>query len=114
MSKPRRGEDYLSDNLEAMQRIMTYTGDLSYQQFTSNIMAQGATIRNLQVIGDATKKLSLTLRGSFPDIRWREMAGMRDKIVHEYFGINLEVVWEVARKDLPAVSNQIEDILRQR
>ena len=114
MSKPRRDNDYLSDILEAMQRIMAYTKDLSYEQFISNVMAQDATIRNLQVIGEAAKKLSQSVRSIYPDIRWREMAGMRDKIVHEYFGVNLEVVWEVARKDIPQLSALIGDILRER
>jgi len=76
-------------------------------------MVQDAVLRNLQVIGEATKKISPSLCNANSDIPWREMAGMRDKIVHEYFGINYRIVWEVAHQDLPQVLPQLELILQQ-
>jgi uncharacterized protein with HEPN domain len=74
---------------------------------------QDAVIRNLQVMGEATKKLSMQLREVHPQIPWREMAGMRDKIIHEYFGINYDIVWTVASQEVPQLFPQIMQIRRQ-
>jgi len=111
MSMPRRDEDYLSDICEAMQRIIAYTDEFSYEQFLEDPRTQDAVIRNLQVIGEAVKKLSASLRTRRRDVPWREMAGLRDKIVHDYFGINYDIVWTVARQELPALLPQIEALL---
>ena len=85
MSKQRRDRLFLGDIAEAIGRIIAYTGKLSYEQFLGDTMVQDAVLRNLQVIGEATKRLSPSLRDALPALPWREMAGMRDKIVHEYF-----------------------------
>jgi len=113
MSKPRRDKHYLADITEAIGRIISYTKDLTYEEFLNHTMVQDAVLRNLQVIGEATKKVSPSLCNANSDIPWREMAGMRDKIVHEYFGINYRIVWEVAHQDLPQVLPQLELILQQ-
>lgn len=111
MSKPQRDKLYLAHIAEAIQRTIAYTADLSYEQFLGDTMVQDAVLRNFQVIGEATKKLSTAIRHTHPDLPWREMAGMRDKIVHEYFGINLQIVWDVAHQDMPRLLPQIEAIL---
>jgi len=111
MSKQRRDSDYLGDIREAMERIIAYTTDLSYEQFLNDSKTQDAVIRNLQVIGEAAKKLSIPVRRANPYIPWREMAGMRDKIVHDYFGVNYEIVWTVARDQLPTLLLQITSLL---
>jgi uncharacterized protein with HEPN domain len=74
---------------------------------------QDAVLRNLQVMGEATKKLSSQLRDRYPDVPWREIAGMRDKVVHEYLSINYEIVWAVVSLDIPGVFPRIREILRQ-
>ena len=88
MSEQRRDKNYLADIQEAIQRILAYTEGLSYEPFLEDRKTQDGVIRNLQVIGEAVKKLSPSLRNAHPQLPWREMAGMRDKIVHDYFGIN--------------------------
>jgi len=113
MSKPQRDKHYLADITEAIGRIISYTKDLTYEQFVNRTMVQDAVLRNLQVIGEATKKVSPSLCNANSDIPWREMAGTRDKIVHEYFGINYRIVWEVAHRDLPQILPQLEVILQQ-
>jgi len=113
MSSKRRDKDYLADIQEAIQRIIAYTEGLSYEQFLEDYKTQDAVIRNLQVIGEAVKKLSRPVRDTHRYIPWREMAGMRDKIVHEYFGIKYDIVWAVVREDLPALLPQIEALLEQ-
>jgi len=113
MSKPRRDNQYLADILEAIRRILDYTQDLTYDGFLRSPMIQDAVLRNLQVVGEATNKLSSTLQANYPDMPWQVMAGMRDKIVHDYFGIDYQVVWDVARGDLPQLMLQVETILRE-
>jgi uncharacterized protein with HEPN domain len=113
MSAHRRDQDYLSDIFEAMDRILSYTSDLDYDRFMEDKKTQDAVLRNLQVMGEATKKLSQRLREVYPGTPWRQIAGMRDKVVHEYFGINYDIVWAVVSRDIPDVFPQIEAILTQ-
>lgn len=113
MSKQRRDKDYLGHIREAMQRIIAYTDGLSYAQFLEDTKTQDAVIRNLQVIGEAAKKLSAPLKQAHCHIPWKEMAGMRDKIIHEYFGVNYDIVWMVAQQELPALLLQIESLWAQ-
>lgn len=106
MSAERRDDEYLADIREAVDRIGSYVGQLSFEDFLQDAKTQDAVIRNLQVIGEAAKRVSLALRGRL-DLPWREMAGIRDKIVHDYFGIDFEVVWEVVTHDLPALRGRL-------
>ena len=111
MSNPRRDCQYLADIVEAMKRALAYARDLSFHNFTNHNMAQDAILRNLQVIGEAAKKLSPALRARYRDVPWRDMAGLRDRIVHDYFGIDYEVAWDVVTNDLPRLLDVIEVIL---
>lgn len=101
MSSPRRDGQYLADICEAMHRVLTYTKDMSCEEFAAREMAQDAVLRNLQVIGEAAKKLSPELRAQHNSVPWRDMAGLRDRIVHDYFGIDYDVVWSVVSNDVP-------------
>jgi uncharacterized protein with HEPN domain len=104
----RRDKQRLDDLVEATRRITSYIRGLTYEQFLEDSKTQDAVIRNLQVIGEAAKKLSQPLRKAHPHVPWKEMAGMRDRIVHEYFGIKLDIVWVVVSQELPAVLREIE------
>lgn len=110
MSK-RRDFDSLNDIKEAIGRILTYTADLTYQQFMEDIKTQDAVVRNLEIIGEATKNLSASTRKAYPRVPWRELMGMRDKMIHHYFGINYEIVWTIAKKELADLFPQIKKIL---
>ena len=107
----RRDQDYLSDIREAIQRIAAYTAGLDYEQFTQDNKTQDAVVRNLEIIGEATKNLSSRLRRVYAQIPWKALAGMRDKMIHHYFGINYEIVWTIAKEELPDLLSQIQDIL---
>jgi uncharacterized protein with HEPN domain len=96
---------------EAIHRILTYTADLTYQQFMEDIKTQDAVVRNLEVIGEATKNLSVNLRKTHPKIPWKDLMGMRDKMIHHYFGINHEIVWTIAKEELAGLLPQVERIL---
>lgn len=111
MSKRRRDQDYLNDIREAMQRIIIYTKGLTFEEFLVDNKTQDAVVRNLQVIGEAVKKLSDRPKTATVRVPWKEMAGLRDKIVHDYFGINYEIVWTVARQELPVLVDEIDTLL---
>jgi len=70
-------------------------------------------LRGLEIIGEATKSLSEELKTKYPQVPWKEIAGMRDKLIHQYFGVDLELVWETIRKDLPKLKNPIIRILKE-
>ena len=102
MSK-RTDRDFLSDIQEAIRRITTYVAGMSYEAFITDIKTQDAVIRNLEIIGEATKDLSEKLRTENADIPWKSMAGVRDRLIHHYFGVNLDIVWQIATIELPQV-----------
>lgn len=112
MSK-RRDQDSLNDICEAIRRIVVYTKGMSVRRFLKDIKTQDAVVRNLEVIGEATKNLSSRLRKICPQIPWKELAGVRDKMIHHYFGISYEIVWKIAREQLPQLLPQIEALLTQ-
>jgi uncharacterized protein with HEPN domain len=76
-------------------------------------MTQDAVVRNLEIVGEAAKRVSPDLRGRAPGVPWREMAGMRDKLVHDYFGVDLDLVWDVVVVDLPAARTRIVALLEE-
>lgn len=102
---------YLSDILEAARRIASYVADLTYDAFRADTKTQDAVIRNLEIIGEAAKKVSAEFRTAHPDIPWRSMAAARDRLIHDYFGVNLEIIWQIAVADLPDVASRIQALL---
>lgn len=109
MSK-RRDQDFLLDIVNAIDRVMSYTSDMTYDEFKDDRKTQDAVIRNIEVIGEATKNLSSELRTSYPDVPWSDMAGMRDKLIHHYFGVDNRLVWSAATEELPALLTDIQEI----
>lgn len=111
MSK-RADIDFLSASREAILRIKAYTKELSYEQFLEDIKTQDAVVRNLEIIGEATKNISEELKKKYPQIRWKDLAGVRDKLIHHYFGVNLDIVWNIVKEELPEIVLQLEGILK--
>ena len=102
---------YLQHIRDAITRILTYTAS-GRDAFLATPQAQDAVIRQLEIIGEAVKHLSAELRQQHPDIPWKRIAGMRDEMIHEYFGVDLNIVWNVVGQHLPAFSQGIERLLR--
>ncbi len=111
MSK-RKDRDCLKDIQEAVRRISLYTKSLTYKSFLTDIKTQDAVIRNLEIIGEATKNLSIGLRKKYPQSPWTGMAGVRDRLIHHYFGVNLDIVWHIATSEISVLESQIEEILQ--
>ncbi|MFQ5896522.1 MAG: DUF86 domain-containing protein [Nitrospinota bacterium] len=110
----KRGDlEYLNDMKEAIRRIQSYTKGFSYQKFLKDTKTQDAVIRNLEIIGEAAKNISPSLRRSYKPIDWGQVAGMRDRLIHQYFGVNWEIVWNVIEEKLPELKSQIGRILAE-
>jgi uncharacterized protein with HEPN domain len=96
---------------EAVQRIALYTAGMTYETFLSDTKKQDAVVRNLEILGEAAKNISAELQTKHTAIPWKGIAGTRDRLIHNYFGVNLDIVWEIITIDLPVLTKQIEDIL---
>jgi len=103
---------YLTDMLECIHKIESYTAD-GRDAFLSTPMMQDAVIRNLEIIGEATKQLSPELRQASPDVRWQQIAGLRDVLIHGYMKVNLARVWTIIEQDLPDLKIKIAEILKE-
>ena len=97
----------------AVNEIHEFVKGLSYAEFTKDRKTINAVIRSLEVIGEATKNIPKTLRDKYPDIPWQKMAGMRDKLIHEYFGVDLEIIWQAINHDLPLIQPSLLRISKE-
>lgn len=102
---------YLHHILECIKNIETYTLN-GETEFKHSTLVQDAVIRNLEVIGEASKRISSDLKVTYDELPWREMAGLRDVLIHDYFGVDLKIVWNVVEKELPGIKNDLMQILR--
>lgn len=108
MSK-RSDQEFLSDIREALQRISVYVGGLDYAAFVKDIKTQDAVIRNLEILGEATKNLSDEFRAKHSGVPWKSMAAARDRLIHHYFGVNLDIVWQIVSTELTKLAKQLPD-----
>lgn len=102
---------YLVHMIDCVERIETYTRD-GRDAYMGSTMAQDAVIRNFEIIGEAAKRVSDAVKQANPAVPWRRVAGLRDVLIHDYSGVDLDEVWSILSQELPAFKRGIEDILR--
>ena len=103
--------DHIEDVLDAMNKAEILLEGVTFEQFEADFRTNFAVVRALEIVGEATKRLPDSLRQQYPDIPWRGMAGMRDRIIHAYDTVDLEIVWDVVKKDIPEIKPRIQKIL---
>jgi uncharacterized protein with HEPN domain len=111
MSGERTYRDYLLDMADAFEKIEQFIKGMEFDEFLADDKTAFAVVRGLEIIGEATKMIPDSLRQTYPTVPWKAMAGMRDKLIHHYFGVDLNVVWETAVNDLPPLKSQIQQVL---
>jgi uncharacterized protein with HEPN domain len=110
---PRDSRVYLEDILEATRKITAYTRSLSKAAFLEDEKTFDAVVRNLEVIGEAVKKLPEDLRAKHPALEWKKMAGLRDILIHEYFGLDAEIVWDIVQNKVPVLDREVRTMLNE-
>jgi uncharacterized protein with HEPN domain len=97
--------------LEAIQEIESYLADVEFEKFLENSMMRFACIKQMEIIGEASNHVSDEVKSEFSSVEWAQIIGMRNVFVHEYFGVDDTIVWEIIRKDIPVLKAKIEEIL---
>ena len=103
--------DYVEDIIDAMNKAEIAITGVTYEQFADDFMINFVIARALEIIGEATKRLPMSLRDQYPAIPWKDMAGMRDRIIHGYDNVDLRTMWDVVKQEIPQVKPQIQQIL---
>lgn len=106
-------EPYLKHILIECKFLKEKSAGLKYKEFDSDLVLKKAFVRSLEVIGEAVKNIPLKFRNKYPSIPWKEISGMRDRLIHEYFGVNYKIVWKTVKKEIPELEKMIKEILEK-
>lgn len=104
---------YLRHILEAVERVREFTRGVSKERFLKDVLVQSAVIRQLEIVGEAVKNLSSSFRKHHKDVPWQDIAGLRDKLIHGYFGVDISLVWGICENDLPELEDFIWTVLKE-
>ena len=113
MKKNRDYSLYLNDMLDSASKAILFTEGMTFNSFMKDEKTHYAVIRAIEIIGEASKKIPKNLRTKYEEIPWNEISGMRDKLIHDYFGINSKIVWKTVNEDLPILIKLIMKILKE-
>ena len=104
--------DFIEDIISAMNEALRFVDNMSYVEFTQDSKTGFAVVRALEIIGEAVKSIPENARDKYPEIPWKGMAGMRDKVIHGYFGVDMKVVWDTVKKRIPDIKPLFEKMLK--
>jgi len=107
---PREYKSYINDILNAIRKIEKYTKELSFDEFTNDELIQDAVIRNLEIIGEAVKNIPKNIRNKISEIEWKKIIGLRDIVIHAYFGIDEEIIWDIIKNKLSLLKDKLNKI----
>jgi len=110
--KRRDYRDYLQDILDSINDVASFIGGMGFEEFKRDRKTVNAVVRSIEVIGEASKRIPRGLKAKYKGVPWREMAGMRDKLIHEYFGVDVEILWKTAKDDIPPLKNVVQDMMK--
>jgi uncharacterized protein with HEPN domain len=105
---------YLADIQEACEKVLRFTAGMNYKDFVHDDLHFDAVVRNLEIIGEAVKNLSEELRQKYPNVKWRKIAGFRDIVAHNYFGVSDEIVWDVVENEIPPLLEKVKAMLSEK
>ena len=109
----REYSDYLKDIVNAMMKAETFIENMTYEEFVQDDKTVYAVIRAIEIIGEAVKQVPDSMREKHSEIPWKSMAGMRDKLIHHYFGVNLKLVWNTVKQEIPEVMPVLQNTLQE-
>ena len=108
---PLEYKAYLRGMIEAIGKIERYTENMNFEDFSNNELIQDGVIRNLEIIGEAVKNLPDDIKKDYPEVEWRKIAGLRDILIHAYFGVDLEIIWDIVKNKVPELKEMVRKIL---
>jgi uncharacterized protein with HEPN domain len=110
--RARDYRDYLQDILEAVDDIENFVDNMTYEQFVKDRKTLNAIVRSIEIIGEASKNIPESMKAKYKELPWKQMAGMRDKLIHAYFGLDLETLWKAVTENIPPLKKSIQKILK--
>jgi len=113
MKTHRQSLDYLNDIIEAMEKAEAFSRDMSQEDFLTDEKTIYATVRAIEIVGEASKNIPKHVREKYPDLPWRQMSGMRDKLIHAYFGVDAAVIWKTVKEDIPKIKISLDRVIRE-